>query len=150
VYAGPGERNAAATCRMLVGVLPEVPPENTVRLWRDRYNWEHRVLAESSAETAIGSQRYADLVWVAASPSIQFLLSVVQGKQNLEQPGMADRIRAAVQLDSTARALLLKQADLTKADGRRKAAPLPASQPTPLSSMTDEQLEQEEQRRRQG
>jgi hypothetical protein len=150
VYAGPGERNAAATTRMLAGVLNPSPPEATVKLWRDRYNWEHRVLAESSVETALGSQRYADLVWVAAPTALNFLLQIVQGKHNMSEDGIQDRIRAAVQLDSTARTLLMKQADLSKADGRRKPVPQQHSTPTPLHSMTDEQLEQEEQRRRQG
>jgi hypothetical protein len=146
VWSGAAERNVLETCRQLKGLGCGNVPRVTLQQWRDREQWEQRRQLEHSDLAPVPSDLHVLRLQVAGPQAVSYLQSVMDGSIEPEP----DRIKAASILEAAARSLILKQADLTKQDGRRKPVPAPASQPTPLHSMTDEQLAQEEQRRRQG
>jgi hypothetical protein len=146
VWSGAAERNVLETCRQLQGLGCGKVPRVTLQQWRDREQWEQRRQLESSDLAPVPSDLHVSRLQVAGPTAVKYLSDVMLGQVE----STPEQVKAASILEAAARSLILKQADMSKADGRRKPVPQQGSAPTPLHSMTDEQLAQEEQRRRQG
>ena len=144
VWAGAAKQNVSETVRLLAGILPEVPPVNTVHLWRHRQDWANRDRSELAVAARLPGQMHVERLQVAGLEATEYLASVTTGRVIPD----TDRIKAAMHLESAARSLIL-QAAKQSTDGRRKRQPpQPERGTVDVDTLDSAQLEQYEREQR--
>jgi hypothetical protein len=143
LWAGAADRNAAETCRILTTIVDEAPPETSVKRWRDTQQWVKRSQLEYPERTPLPTLEHPRVLGVAVLYAVELLRKTITG----ERVPTAVQLDAAKHVEAAHRSLILKQADIDKGD-RRKRVVVRDNVPASLASMSDDELEQEEQRRR--
>ena len=147
IWAGPADRNCAAVVRMLSSSVGVTVPGNTVRSWVHDYDWTGKRKAESRDAVEDDAERFSSTVWVAAPQAVRLIQDTITGRIDPTDK----QLKAAIHIETAARSLLLKQADLSSKDGRKsKPTPRISQAPVDYASLSPDELDQLEQHRRTG
>ena len=146
LWVGVADRDCAQVQRLLSAEQSVTVPGNTIRDWVHRYDWNRRRVTESLDTVQTEADRLADRLWVAAPQAVNLLRDTITGHADPTDK----QLKAAIHIETAARSLLLKQADLSNRDGRRKPQPRISTPPVDYASLSPDELEQLERQRRTG